>query len=160
VPYGDLLVPAGQVFGPAGWAWPEAYEESTAALARARHEAGSWRAVAQERDQALEELERLNVWLENQNARQEQSLEELERHNEQLEQEVAELNGRNQSLVGQLEQAAVQVQQAAAILAALTPSLRARLARRLRALFPQDSLHGRAVRRGMRLATRLLKRSA
>jgi hypothetical protein len=54
----------------------------------------------------------------------------------------------------------VQVQQAAAILAALTPPLRARLVRRLKALFPHDSLHGRAVRRGARLATRLFKRSA
>ena len=153
VPYGDLLIPAGEVFGPAGWTWPGADEETAAALARAQHEARSWRAVAQERDQALEELERLNEWLE-------KSLEELGQRNEQLEQQVAELHGRNQALAGQLEQAAVQVQQAAAVLAALTPSLRARLARRLKALFPHDSLHGRAVRRGVRLATRLFKRSA
>jgi hypothetical protein len=34
------------------------------------------------------------------------------------------------------------------------------LARRLKALFPQDTPHGRAVRRGVRLATGLFKRSA
>jgi SAM-dependent methyltransferase len=160
VPYGDLLVPAGEAFGPEGWAWPGSDEESAAALARALHEARSWRAVAQERDLALEELERLNEWLEKQNGRQEKSLEELGQHRDRLEQQLAGLRDRNQALAGQLEQEAAQVQQAAAILAALGPSLRARVARRLKALFPVESLHGRAVRRGVRLASRVFKRSA
>lgn len=96
-------------------------------------EARAWRAVADDRDQALEEVERINSFLDRRIGEQAQEIDQLQRARRELE--------------AQLHQV-------------LPLSLRGRVTRKLRALFPQQTLTGRALRGGLHLARRLLKRSA
>lgn len=96
-------------------------------------EARAWRAVADDRDRALEEVERVNSFLERQNSEQAQEIDQLRQARHDLERRLQQ---------------------------ALTLSLRRRVARKLSALFPQQTLTGRALRGGLQMAKRLLKRSA
>ena len=66
-------------------------DTSAEALARAREQGRVWRAVAEERERALEELERVNRWLEEENARQERAVGELQGVIRQLRDQVREL---------------------------------------------------------------------
>jgi hypothetical protein len=108
------------------------------AQAQAQEQGRVWRAVAEERERALEELERVNRWLEEENARQECAVGEL------------------QGVIRQLREQVRALSQPAGP-PPPCPAPPAGLVGQLKAFFPRDSLRGRVVRQGARLARRLLK---
>jgi hypothetical protein len=95
----------------------------------------AWRQVAAEREQACEELEQINHWLEQENQRLQTALEQLR--------------------CQQRATAATTVR-----VETLPPTWKRCLAHYLRMALPGDSLRGRAIRKGYRLAARWLRRSA
>ena len=102
----------------------------------------AWRQVATEREQACEELEQINHWLEQENQRLETTLEQLRR--EKL----------------AVETVAAAAQAAPPLPASPPPTWKRCLAYYVRLALPSETLRGRTVRKGYRLALRLWKRAA
>jgi hypothetical protein len=123
----------------------------------------AWRQVATEREQACEELERINHWLEQENQRLETALEQLRR--EKMAVEATAVTAARDATAAQVA-LAEQIARAAQLVLPPppppppTPTLKRCLAHYLRLVLPYETLRGRAVRKGYRVAKRLLRRSA
>jgi SAM-dependent methyltransferase len=152
----------------AGIAWAEDQRRRWQQTAeRAQEQLRAWRTVAQERDKALEELEHINQWLDAKNREYAVVQEQYHKHKRDLEKQRAELSHHNDQLRQELDQKDQELQHASLLIGAMQATLSWRVARKLHLLFPRESLTGRVVRRGVRMAGRgvrmagrLFKRSA
>jgi hypothetical protein len=135
-------------------------EHLTGLFSSAVHEASDWRKVAQERDQALEELERVNHWLETRPPERIDASPELHRAMAQLKNEFEVLRARADVLEQQLHKRSQELALTQEVLAGIQSTLSWRVTKRLKKVIPPQSLPGRALRRTIRMAGKLLKRSA
>lgn len=144
--------------GLAAEGWSSAHAE---ALARERACSQNWRSVAQERERALEELERMYHWLESREREREAAAAESEKalraRIDRLAEELERLRGAKAEARAELSRAAEELGRAYAAVAAVQATLSWRVAQRFRAAFPSDSLRGRALRSGARLARRCVR---
>lgn len=131
------------------------------ALARERACSQNWRSVAQERERALEELERMYHWLEAREREREAAAAEAEKvlrgQIGDLAEELARVRGAEAEARATASRTAEELVRVHAAVAAVQATLGWRVTQRFRAVFPPDSLRGRALRRGARLARRCVR---
>ena len=113
--------------------------------ALAQEQCRVWRAVAEERERALEELERINQWLEADNRNREQALTQMQLKVRQL--------------THQLEEATRTAGPAGPPAARGLGAASGGPVQWLKVLLPRDSRRGRVARRSFRVVARLLKRA-